>query len=88
MFGKVKMHSLEVHSNTPYDHTFFRPRLVQGQRTCILPHAATAVTLFLPQWAETVHPKQQDDAEMDPWLNLVGEDQLLELVSGRVVAAH
>lgn len=63
------------------------PRLVQGQRTCSLPHTAMTVTLFFPRWADTVHPSQQNDAQMDPWLNLVGEDQLLELVSGRVVAA-
>lgn len=63
------------------------PLLAQGQRRCRLPRTGTAVTLFLPQWADNVHPVQHNDAEMDPWLNVVGEGQLLELVSGRIVGA-
>ncbi|KAL7532090.1 hypothetical protein ACHAXR_004426 [Thalassiosira sp. AJA248-18] len=60
------------------------PILSQGLRQCILPN--TAVTLFLPEWADNVHPTQQNDGEMDPWLNLVSEEQLLELISAQITA--
>jgi len=63
------------------------PILSQGLRKCILPHTNMAVTLFLPEWADNVHPSQQNDGEMDPWLNLVREEQVLELISARVIGA-
>eukprot|EP00584_Thalassiosira_punctigera_P010818 CAMPEP_0172547274 /NCGR_PEP_ID=MMETSP1067-20121228/16849_1 /TAXON_ID=265564 ORGANISM="Thalassiosira punctigera, Strain Tpunct2005C2" /NCGR_SAMPLE_ID=MMETSP1067 /ASSEMBLY_ACC=CAM_ASM_000444 /LENGTH=519 /DNA_ID=CAMNT_0013334341 /DNA_START=177 /DNA_END=1736 /DNA_ORIENTATION=+ len=63
------------------------PMLSQGLRKCILPHTKTAVTLFVPEWADNIHPSQQNDAEMDPWLNLVSEEQFLELISARIVEA-
>lgn len=58
------------------------PILSDGLRKCILPQTNTAVNLFLPAWASNV--PQQNDAEMDPWLNLVSEEQLLELISARI----
>jgi hypothetical protein len=45
------------------------------------------VTLFLPEWAENVHISQKNDGEMDPWLNLLSEEQLLELISARITMA-
>ena len=45
---------------------------------------ATTITLFLPEWAN-IHPEQYNDAEMDPWLNVASEEQLLELISAKIV---
>lgn len=45
------------------------------------------MTLFLPEWAENVHISQKIDGEMDPWMNLLSEEQLLELISARTLAA-
>ena len=64
----------------------FSPLLSEGLRKCSLPQTNTAVTLFLPEWADNVHPNQQNDAEMDPWLNSVSEEQFLELISARITA--
>jgi len=44
------------------------------------------VTLFLPGWADNIHPTEQNDGEMDPWLNFVSEEQFLELISARIAA--
>eukprot|EP00581_Thalassiosira_minuscula_P038242 CAMPEP_0184472072 /NCGR_PEP_ID=MMETSP0740-20130409/107771_1 /TAXON_ID=385413 /ORGANISM="Thalassiosira miniscula, Strain CCMP1093" /LENGTH=108 /DNA_ID=CAMNT_0026848635 /DNA_START=1 /DNA_END=327 /DNA_ORIENTATION=+ len=63
------------------------PILKQGFRKCTLPPSNMEVTLFLPEWSDNVHPSQQNDGEMDPWLNLVSEEQFLELISGRVIGA-
>lgn len=62
------------------------PRLSQGLRKCSLPGSNTAVTLFLPGWADNIHPTEQNDGEMDPWLNFVSEEQFLELISARIAA--
>jgi hypothetical protein len=43
-----------------------------------------SVTLFLPEWADNVDASQRNDCEMDPWLNLISEGQLLELISARI----
>ena len=60
--------------------------LSDGLRKCIIPNSDNmAVTLCLPKWADNVHPTQQNDGEMDPWLNLVSAEQLLELVSARII---
>jgi hypothetical protein len=42
--------------------------------------------LCLPQFSESVSHKQLNDAEMDPWLNVVGEDELSELLSARIIS--
>ena len=65
----------------------FSPTLFQGLRKCFLPQSNTAVTLLLPEWADNVHPTQQNDGEMDPWLNLISEELLLELISARILVA-
>ncbi len=53
-------------------------------RKCILPGGDMSVTLFLPEWADNVDASQRNDCEMDPWLNLISEGQLLELISARI----
>lgn len=68
-------------------HIIVSPILFQGLRKCILPQSNTAVTLLLPEWADNVHPSQQNDGEMDPWLNLISEELLLELISARILVA-
>eukprot|EP00580_Thalassiosira_gravida_P007784 CAMPEP_0201628058 /NCGR_PEP_ID=MMETSP0493-20130528/3110_1 /ASSEMBLY_ACC=CAM_ASM_000838 /TAXON_ID=420259 /ORGANISM="Thalassiosira gravida, Strain GMp14c1" /LENGTH=191 /DNA_ID=CAMNT_0048098707 /DNA_START=85 /DNA_END=661 /DNA_ORIENTATION=+ len=76
------------------------PILSQGLRKCIVSSqsnnnndttsssassSASSVTLFLPEWADNVHPSEENDGEMDPWLNLGREEEFLELVSARIV---
>lgn len=41
------------------------------------------LSLNLPDWAGS--HSQRNDAEMDPWTNLISEDQFTELVSARIV---
>lgn len=65
----------------------FRPILRQGLRKCILPGGKFSVTLFLPDWADNVHVSQRNDCQMDPWLNLISEGLLLELISARTTEA-
>lgn len=61
------------------------PMLSNGLRKCILASdSKTSATLFLPSWAN-VHPTQLNDAEMDPWLNIVSEELLEELTSAVIV---
>jgi len=47
-----------------------------------------SVTLFLPEWADNVHISQRNDCEMDPWLNLLSEEELLELISARITVIN
>ena len=56
-------------------------------RKCILPGGDMSVTLFLPEWADNSDASQRNDCEMDPWLNLISEGQLLELISARITEA-
>jgi len=63
------------------------PRLFQGLSKCTLPNSSTSVTLALPSWTDNVHPTQQNEAEMDPWLNLISEQQLVELISAKILVA-
>ncbi|KAL7553535.1 hypothetical protein ACHAWF_016816 [Thalassiosira exigua] len=62
------------------------PMISNGLRKCIQPQTNDAVTLFLPQWSDNVHPTEENDGEMDPWLNLVTEEQILDLVSAKFTA--
>jgi len=43
--------------------------------------------LSLSKWANS-GPQQQNDAMMDPWLNLIDESELLEALSARIVTAN
>ena len=62
------------------------PILSNGLRKCIVASdSKTSVTLFLPSWAENIHPTQLNDAEMDPWLNIASEELLEELTSAVIV---
>jgi len=62
------------------------PILSNGLRKCIVASdSKTSATLFLPSWAENVHPTQLNDAEMDPWLNIASEELLEELTSAVIV---
>ena len=63
------------------------PRLFQGLSKCTLPNSNTSVTLALPSWTDNVHPTQQNEAQMDPWLNLITEQQLVELISAKILVA-
>ena len=63
------------------------PRLFQGLSKCTLPNSHTSVTLALPSWTDNVHPTQENEAEMDPWLNLISEQQLVELISAKILVA-
>jgi len=44
--------------------------------------------LCLPFFSESVSLKQSNEAEMDPWLTIVGEDDLAELLSARIISAR
>ena len=53
------------------------------------------LSLNLPQWTcykSTMHSKgdvnQQNEAMMNPWTQLVGERELAELLSARIVSSH
>ncbi len=61
------------------------PILSNGLRKCFVGSSKTSATLFLPSWAESVHPTQLNDAEMDPWLNIASEELLEELTSAVIV---
>ena len=62
------------------------PMLSNGLRQCAIATDASkvSVTLFLPSWAQ-VHPTQLNDAEMDPWLNVISEELFEELTSAAIV---
>ena len=62
------------------------PMLSNGLRQCVIAsdNAKVSVTLFLPSWAQ-VHPTQLNDAEMDPWLNVISEELFEELTSAAIV---
>jgi len=77
--------SLEVLKECKSFLTEDAPMLSHGLRTCYPPHTKSSVTLCLPKWADNIHPTQRNDGEMDPWLNLISEEQLLELISARIV---
>ena len=56
-----------------------RPIMHRGHRRCFLSGSeTTSVNLYLPEWADNVHPTDLIDSEMDPWLNIVNEAQLFE----------
>ena len=64
------------------------PRLYNGFGSCVMTEGTTEsrVKLCLPQWADSVSYKQFNDAEMDPWLNVITEDELSELLSARIIS--
>ena len=64
------------------------PRLSNGLSRCILPQSNTTVTLTLPEWSDYVHLTERNGVEMDPWLNLLSEEQLLELISAKVLVSR
>lgn len=59
------------------------PILSHGLSKCIIGN--DTVTLFLPSWSQNVHPTQLNDAEMDPWLNVISENLFEELTSAMIV---
>ncbi|KAL3785771.1 hypothetical protein HJC23_007327 [Cyclotella cryptica] len=68
-----------------------RPIMYRGMRKCFLPSgpgdsSRTSVDLFLPEWADSLHPTQKNEAEMDPWLNIVTESQFLESITAKIVS--
>lgn len=54
-----------------YFYLPFRPRLSDGLRKCQLPNSDINVTLFLPEWADNVHPMHGNEAEMDPVSSII-----------------
>ena len=64
------------------------PRLSNGLSRCILPQSNTTVTLTLPEWSDYVHLTERNGVEMDPWLNLLSEEQLLEFISAKVLVSR
>jgi hypothetical protein len=46
------------------------------------------LSLFLPSWADGASPQQHVTAQMDPWLNVVTEEEFSELLSARIVASN
>ncbi len=64
------------------------PMLSHGIRKSKLPHddVRSTVTFFLSDWCN-VHPSQCNYAEMDPWLNVLSEEEFLELISAKIVQA-
>lgn len=44
------------------------------------------LSLNLPLWADNTHPTQHNQAEMDPWINVMKEDDLTEILSARIVS--
>lgn len=63
------------------------PILSNGLRRCAISigNSKTSATLFLPSWTKNVHPTQQNEAAMDPWLNVASEELLEELASAVIV---
>jgi len=63
------------------------PILSNGLRKCIISNdsSKTSATLFLPSWSQNVHPTQLNEAEMDPWLNVISEELFEELTSAVIV---
>jgi hypothetical protein len=86
LFQSYHMFSIRSYSPTSLS-IVFSPILHQGLRKCVLPRANMAVTLYLPEWAENVHISQMNDGEMDPRMNILSEEQLLELISARITVA-
>lgn len=64
------------------------PMLSQGIRKSKLPNddITSTVTFFLSDWCN-VHPSQYNYAEMDPWLNVLSEEEFLELISAKIIEA-
>jgi len=65
------------------------PRLFNGFGSCVKvePSKESRVKLSLPtQWSDSFSHKQFNDAEMDPWLNVILEDELSELLSARIIS--
>lgn len=68
-----------------------RPILHRGMRKCFLPSSPsgssrTSVDLLLPEWADSIHLIHRNEAEMDPWLNIVTESQFLESITAKIVS--
>lgn len=63
------------------------PILSNGLRKCIITNdpSKTSATLFLPSWSQNVHPTQLNEAEMDPWLNVISEELFEELTSAVII---
>ena len=57
-----------------------------GKRAAIaaIGDGSVQLSLNLPQWAENTHWCQHNDAEMDPWTNLISENDFTELVSDSI----
>ena len=63
------------------------PILSRGVRKCFLPGSkTTSVNLLLPEWADNIHLAQKNDAEMDPWMNILTETQFLESITAKIVS--
>ena len=53
------------------------PRLQGGYAK--IPNTSVEIGLFLPAWSDCTSPQQENDAIMDPWLNVMTEDDLARL---------
>ena len=45
---------------------------------------SSLLKLSLPAWADTVDPKQLNDALMDPWTGIIEETAFLESLSAKI----
>lgn len=44
------------------------------------------MNLLLPEWAESVHPTDINESEMDPWLNVATEPEFLESITAQIIS--
>lgn len=59
-----------------------RPRLINGCLRTPLANGLVNISLLLPSWAQNVDKQHQNDAEMDPWLDVLSEKVAKKLMVG------
>lgn len=58
------------------------PRLQEGYAK--IPNTSVEIGLFLPAWSDCTSLQQENDATMDPWLNVMTQEDLDSLVESQV----
>jgi len=62
-----------------------RPCMINGLGKCTSIDKSIKMSLLMPTWADNTHPQQHNNAEMDPWMNIIGETDLSEMLSAHFV---
>ena len=58
------------------------PRLRGGYAQ--IPNTTIEIGLFLPAWSDCTSPQQENDGLMDPWLNVLTEDDVSRMLEAQV----